>query len=54
MVSAGNTIFTLIGFIGIYFVLGLLFLYLEGREIGRGPDEAGVLSGGGEHEKIAA
>ena len=54
VVSAGNTIFTLIGFIGLYFVLGLLFLYLEGREIGRGPDEAGVLSGGGEHEKIAA
>jgi len=54
VVSAGNTIFTLIGFIGLYFVLGLLFLYLEGREIARGPDEAGVLSGGEEHEKIGA
>ena len=53
VVSAGNTIFTLIGFIGLYFVLGLLFLYLEGREIARGPDEAVVLSGGEEHEKIA-
>jgi len=54
VVSAGNTIFTLIGFIGIYFVLGLLFLYLEGREIARGPDELLVLSRGEEPEKIAA
>jgi cytochrome d ubiquinol oxidase subunit I len=54
VVSAGSTIFTLIGFIGLYFVLGLLFLYLEGREIARGPDEAFVLSRGEEHEEIAA
>ena len=33
VVSSGDTIFTLIGFIGLYFVLGLLFLYLVGREI---------------------
>jgi cytochrome d ubiquinol oxidase subunit I len=39
MVSNGDTIFTLIGFIGLYFALGLLFLYLTGRELGRGPDE---------------
>src|SRR5215469_7440461 len=39
VVSNGNTIFTLIGFTGIYFVLGLLFLYLVGREIGHGPGE---------------
>lgn len=39
VVSNGNTIFTLIGFVGLYFVLGLLFLFLEGREIGHGPDE---------------
>src|SRR5262245_41069081 len=39
VVSNGNTIFTLIGFIGLYFILGLLFLYLVGREIGHGPDE---------------
>jgi cytochrome d ubiquinol oxidase subunit I len=39
VVSNGNTIFTLIGFIGLYFVLGLVFLYLVGREIGHGPDE---------------
>jgi cytochrome d ubiquinol oxidase subunit I len=39
VVSNGDTIFTLIGFVGLYFVLGLLFLYLVGREIGHGPDE---------------
>jgi cytochrome d ubiquinol oxidase subunit I len=44
VVSSGNTIFTLIGFVGLYIVLGLLFLFLEGREIGRGPDETAVLS----------
>ena len=38
VVSAGDTIFTLIGFVGLYFVLGLLFLYLTGREINKGPD----------------
>jgi cytochrome bd-type quinol oxidase subunit 1 len=38
-VSGGNVIFTLIGFVGLYFVLGVLFLYLVGREIGHGPDK---------------
>jgi cytochrome bd ubiquinol oxidase subunit I len=42
VVSNGNTIFTLIGFVGLYFVLGLLFLFLVGREISHGPDEAMV------------
>jgi cytochrome bd ubiquinol oxidase subunit I len=37
VVSAGATIFTLIGFIGLYSVLGVLFLYLVGREVGQGP-----------------
>jgi cytochrome d ubiquinol oxidase subunit I len=37
VVSAGNTLFTLIGFCGLYLVLGLLFLYLVGREIAHGP-----------------
>ena len=40
MVTNGDTIFTLIGFSGLYFVLGLLFLFLVGREISHGPDEA--------------
>jgi len=39
VVTSGDTIFTLIGFIGLYFVLGVLFLYLAGREIANGPDE---------------
>jgi cytochrome d ubiquinol oxidase subunit I len=38
VVSDGNVVFTLIGFTGLYFVLGLLFLYLVGREIYHGPD----------------
>jgi cytochrome bd ubiquinol oxidase subunit I len=39
VVSNGNTIFTLIGFTGLYFVLGLLFLFLVGRELGHGPEK---------------
>ena len=39
VVSNGDTIFTLIGFVGLYFVLGLLFLYLTGREIAHGPEK---------------
>jgi cytochrome d ubiquinol oxidase subunit I len=37
-VSSGNTIFTLIGFTGLYFVLGLVFLFLVGRELAHGPE----------------
>ena len=40
MVSAGDTVFTLIGFVSLYLVLGLLFLFLVGREISHGPGEA--------------
>jgi cytochrome d ubiquinol oxidase subunit I len=36
-VSAGNAWFTLIGFMGLYTVLGILFLFLVFREIERGP-----------------
>ncbi len=36
-VGAGETIFTLLGFAGMYFLLGVLFLYLLLREIGLGP-----------------
>jgi cytochrome bd ubiquinol oxidase subunit I len=36
-VSAGNAWFTLIGFMGLYAVLGILFLFLVYREIERGP-----------------
>jgi cytochrome d ubiquinol oxidase subunit I len=38
VVSSGDMIFTLIGFTGLYFVLGVLFLGLVGREIAHGPD----------------
>jgi cytochrome bd-type quinol oxidase subunit 1 len=33
-VHAGTTLFTLIGFCGLYLVLGVLFLFLVAREIG--------------------
>ena len=36
-VHAGTALFTLIGFAGLYFVLGLLFLFLVTREIAHGP-----------------
>lgn len=36
-VNNGNVIFTLIGFTGLYFVLGVMFLYLVGREVYHGP-----------------
>ena len=36
-VSAGNSLFSLLGFMGMYTVLGILFLFLVAREIGRGP-----------------
>ncbi|MFG6687307.1 cytochrome ubiquinol oxidase subunit I [Mariniflexile sp. HNIBRBA6329] len=37
-VSAGNTLFTLLGFIGLYLLLGLLFLMLAGKIINKGPE----------------
>jgi len=37
MVSAGNGMFTLLGFMGMYLVLGILFLFLVRREIEHGP-----------------
>jgi len=36
-VSAGNGMFTLLGFMGMYLVLGILFLFLVRREIEQGP-----------------
>lgn len=44
VVSAGNTIFTLIGFCGLYFMLGLLYLYLVGREVAHGPGHDGPVA----------
>jgi cytochrome d ubiquinol oxidase subunit I len=37
-VSVGNGLFTLIGFMGLYLLLGLLFTVLIYREISRGPE----------------
>jgi cytochrome d ubiquinol oxidase subunit I len=39
-VSAGNTLFTLIGFMGMYSVLAALFLFLVHREIEEGPEHS--------------
>jgi cytochrome d ubiquinol oxidase subunit I len=36
-VSSGNTLFSLLGFMGLYLLLGVLFLFLVGREVGHGP-----------------
>ena len=36
-VHAGTVLFTLMGFCGLYLALGVLFLYLIGREIAHGP-----------------
>jgi len=36
-VHSGTALFTLIGFTGLYLVLGLLFLFLVGRELTHGP-----------------
>jgi cytochrome d ubiquinol oxidase subunit I len=37
-VSAGNGLFTLMGFLGLYAVLSVLFLFLISREIYHGPE----------------
>jgi cytochrome d ubiquinol oxidase subunit I len=45
-VSAGNGLFTLIGFMGLYLLLGILFLFLVHREIEHGPAPEATTSGG--------
>jgi cytochrome d ubiquinol oxidase subunit I len=37
-ISGGNALFTLLGFMGLYTVVGILFLFLVQREIERGPE----------------
>jgi cytochrome d ubiquinol oxidase subunit I len=37
-VSAGNGLFTLLGFLGIYSLLSILFIFLIVRELEHGPD----------------
>ncbi len=43
MVSAGNGLFTLLGFMGLYALLGLLFTVLMYREINHGPAPAAAV-----------
>jgi len=45
-VSSGSAIFTLIGFAGLYFVLGCLYLALIGRECAHGPVSEPAHGGG--------
>ena len=40
LVHSGTALFTLIGFCGLYFVLGVLYLFLIAREISHGPPAA--------------
>ncbi|HSB17008.1 MAG TPA: cytochrome ubiquinol oxidase subunit I [Bryobacteraceae bacterium] len=48
-VSAGNALFTLIGFMGVYTVLSILFLFLMHREIDHGPEHGAVPAAGVTH-----
>lgn len=38
VVGGGDALFTLIGFVGLYFVVGVMFLWMIGQEIGHGPE----------------
>jgi cytochrome d ubiquinol oxidase subunit I len=40
-VSSGNVLFTLIGFAGMYLIMGLLYFVLMVREVGHGPEPEG-------------
>jgi cytochrome d ubiquinol oxidase subunit I len=51
VVSGGDAVFTLIGFVGLYFVLGVLYLGLVGREIWRGPGDP-LPTGHGEEPSV--
>jgi len=42
-VSAGNALFTLLGFIGLYILLGLLFMGLVGKVIYQGPEKINII-----------
>ncbi len=47
-VSSGNGTFTLLGFLGLYMVLGILFLFLCRREIEHGPEMQPAVAGAGQ------
>jgi cytochrome bd ubiquinol oxidase subunit I len=55
-VSAGNALFSLLGFMGLYALLSIVFILMSAREIARGPDESeldhdatSARGGGGAH-----
>src|SRR5215204_1300962 len=41
LVSSGSVLFTLIGFAGMYLIMGLLYIVLMVREVGHGPEGGG-------------
>jgi cytochrome d ubiquinol oxidase subunit I len=45
-VHSGTVLFTLMGFCGLYLALGVLFLFLIGREIAHGPRALASAAGG--------
>jgi cytochrome d ubiquinol oxidase subunit I len=44
-VGAGDVVFSVVGFMGLYLLLGILFLFLVARQIGRGPAAAAPAHG---------
>jgi cytochrome d ubiquinol oxidase subunit I len=48
-VSAGNGLFTLLGFMGLYLLLGILFTVLIYREISNGPEPQSAIAAGESH-----
>ena len=53
-VSAGNALFTLIGFMGMYTLLSVLFLLLMWREVEHGPDFLNARDSAPVHQGTAA
>jgi cytochrome bd-type quinol oxidase subunit 1 len=41
-VPAGTGIFTLLGFTGLYILIGIFYVFLQARVFSRGPEEAEV------------
>jgi cytochrome d ubiquinol oxidase subunit I len=54
LVHQGSALFTLIGFCGLYLVLGVLFLFVVMREVGHGPTPLGGASAHGALEAATA
>ena len=51
-VHGGTVVFTLMGFCGLYLALGILFLYLIGREVAHGPTSLSATPGGRESAHV--